>query len=361
MLEARHQISTAQFFVMMFVSRAAVTLTLNVRSLGGRNMLDSIPAYFLSMALGGLIALPILVLDRKYPGRNVCDAAQELWGPVGKVVPAVYAAYFILVNGASLGLFHIFLSDTLNPDFSAALTVALLLLAALYGAFRGVEAVARCSACVFALMLAGVALVFGVASFRFRSENLEPLFADGFSQLGESVLLFIARTSIFADMAVLLPMVRGKKGKGFLAWAGGTALFVSLVLFLVQGCLGRYASTQDFPVHTLSSMTEIRSMQRLDVVFVSVWILGLTVKLACDIYACRVCFSSISGKRRPGLSVALSGFLILLLAYAMAGNNGVRELLINRGFLFGCTAAVGLLPPLLVWGGTAIRERGKRE
>ncbi len=345
---------------MMFVSRVVVTIALNARFLGGENMLDAIVSYLLSMVLGVFIALPVWLLHRRYPDRNVGEAAQSLWGRAGKLVPLVYILYFVLVNGASLGLFQIFLLDTVNPDFSAALTMAAILAVALYGAFRGIETVARCAACVFAVLLAGTALVFGIVAFRFDPENLEPLFADGFSQTLRGTLLFIARTSIFADMAVLLPMVRGNKVKGFAGWAAGTAAFVSLLLLLLQGCLGRYAATQNFPVYTLSSITEVRSMQRLDAVFVGVWMMGLIIKLASDTYACLVCFASVSSKREPGLSVALTGLSVLLLDFATAGNRAVQGLLLHTGFLFWCTAATGCFLPLavLVWDGIRRRVKG---
>lgn len=363
-MEIRHKISSAQFFVMMFVSRVVVTIALNARFLGGENMLDSILSYLLAMALGFLIALPVWALDKRHPEQNVGDAAQAAWGKAGKLVPLFYILYFILVNGASLGLFQIFLLDTVNPDFSSALTVAAILGVALYGALRGIETVARCASCVFAFLLAGAALVFGIVAFRFQGENLEPAFYNGLSQTVQGIFLFISRTSVFADMAILLPMVRGKRVRGFAGWAGGTALFVSVLLLLLQGCLGRYAATQNFPVYALSSITEIRSMQRLDAIFVGVWMMGLIVKLACDIYACRVCFFSLSGKRRPRLSVILTGSLVLALAFTMAENRAVQNLLLNTHLLFWCAVFTGFLLPLLVLGGELLsrrKERGDRE
>ena len=107
------------------------------------------------------------------------------------------------------------LLDTVNPDFSSILVLLAIVGVALYGAFRGIETISRCATCVFAVLLLGVALVFRIVLFRFRTENPEPLFAGGLEQTARSVMLFVARTSIFADMAVLLPMVRGRSALGF--------------------------------------------------------------------------------------------------------------------------------------------------
>ncbi len=303
---AKHRISASQFFLMMFVSRIVVTIALNARYLGGENMLEAIFSYGLAMALGLLLALPVWGLARLYPELSIGDAAQAALGKAGKAVPLFYLFYFILVNGSSLGLFQIFLLDTVNPEFSSALTIAALLGVALYGAFRGIETVARCAVCVF---------------------------------------------------AVLLPMVKGRRKAGFFGWAGGTFLFTGILLLLLAGCLGPYAATQNFPVYALSSITEIRSMQRLDAVFVGVWMTGMIIKLACDLYACRVCFTSLAGRKCPKTALFLSGAAILLLAFAAAEKLTAQRILLNTRLLLFCTVGIGGVLPLLVWGIGWLKQR----
>ena len=355
------KISAAQFFISMFVSRVVVTIALNAQYTGGENMLDNIVSYVLAMALGFVIALPVWGLHRRRPQWSVGRAAVEDLGPVGRLVPLLYFAYFVLVNGTSLALFQLFLMDTINPAFPAGFIAAALAACALYGALRGIETIARCATCVFVLLLLGCGLVFGIVAGRFSPENLEPLFYNGLSQTYTGALLFIARTSIFADMAMLLPMVKGKKGLGFACWAGGTAAFVCLLLFLVVGCLGRYAYTQDFPVYALASITQVRSMQRLDAVFTGVWITGLVIKLAFDIYCCRACLSCM--RKTPGEARGAawaSALLILALALCTALMPQVRDVLLDTRLLFLCTVGMGFLVPLIVLAADLARGWGRR-
>lgn len=352
----KRKISAAQFFISMFVSRVVVTIALNARYTGGENMLDSIVSYVLAMALGFAIALPVWGLHRRRPQWDVCQAAVGDLGPVGKLAPLAYFGYFILVNGASLALFQLFLMETVNPAFSTGFVAAALVACALYGALRGIETIARCATCVFVLLLLGCGLVFGIVAGRFSPENLEPLFYNGFSQTYTGVLLFIARTSIFADMAMLLPMVKGKKGLGFACWAGGTAVFVCLLLFLLVGCLGRYAYTQEFPVYALASITQVRSMQRLDAIFTGVWMMGLVVKLAFDIYCCRACFSAMQKKPGEARGAAWAAALLMLaLALCASMLPGVRRMLLDTRLLFLCTVGVGFLLPLVVLAADLLR------
>ena len=354
----KHRISSSQFFIMMFVSRVVVTIALNARYLGGENMLEAILSCGLAMLLGIVIALPIWGLHRAYPTQSVGDAAQLALGKAGKAVPLFYILYFILINGSALGLFHIFLLDTVNPEFSSMLTVAAVLAVAVYGAYRGIETVARCAVCVFAILLLGTGLTFALVTFRFDPENLEPLFYNGWNQTLQGTALFLSRTSAFADMAVLLPMVNGKKKTGFFCWAGGTFLFIGVLLLLLAGCLGPYAATQNFPVFALSSLTEIRSMQRLDAVFVGVWMTGMIIKLACDLYACRVCFASLAGKRCPKTALLLAGGSILALALWASMSLEAQKIFLDTGLLFGSTAVIGGGLPLVLWLISGLRSRG---
>ena len=360
MEQVKHRISSSQFFITMFVSRVVVTIALNARYLGGENMLEAIFSCGLAMLLGIILALPIWGLHRAYPAETVGDISQLALGKAGKVVPLCYVLYFILINGSALGLFHIFLLDTVNPEFSSALTIAAVLAVAVYGAYRGIETVARCAVCVFAILLIGSGLTFALVASRFDPENLEPLFYNGWDQTLQGTALFLARTSAFADMAVLLPMVNGKKKTGFFCWAGGTFLFIGVLLLLLAGCLGPYAATQNFPVFVLSSLTEIRSMQRLDAVFVGVWMTGMIVKLACDLYACRVCFASLMGKRCPKTAIFLAGGVILLLAFWAAASPGAQKILLDTGLLFGATVAIGSALPLLLWIVGKLRKKEKQ-
>lgn len=360
-MQTKHKISAAQFFITMFVSRAVITIALNAQYTGGENLLDNTVSYVLAMLLGFLIALPIWGLHKRYPDFSVNEVAKLDLGKAGRLVPLCYILYFILVNAASLALFEIFLLDTVNPDFSAAFVAAAVVGVALYGAFRGLETVSRCATCVFVALLAGCLLVFGIVAARFQADNLEPLFYNGWSQTAQGVALFIARTSIFADMAILLPQVKGRKKLGFACWSGGTALFVCTLILLLVGCLGRYAYTQNFPVYALASITEVRSMQRLDAVFIGVWMMGLIIKLACDIYACRVCFSSLTKKRRPGITVPGTALVILALALWAAASMRVQHVLLDTRLLFLCTVFTGFLVPLLVLIGDSVKHRKKKD
>lgn len=345
----RTRISAAQFFIAMFVSRTAVTITINARFMGGESLLDNVISYLLAMALGVLVALPIWLSVRTGEGKSVPTLAVERLGPAGKAVPLAYGLYFVAAGGLSLALFQIFLMDAVNPGFSAGLVILALVAVALYGALRGIETVARCAICVFAALLLACGLVFAIVATRFRADYLEPLFQHGFTQTAQGMLVFLSRASIFADMAVLLPQVNGKRKLGFFWWMLGTAAFVSVTILLTVGCLGRYAYTQNFPVYVLASLTEVESLQRLDAVFTGVWMMGLIIQVACGLYACRVCFWSVTGKKEPRWAVWTAAGAMLALAWGVADGDIFQGVLMDVGWVTLGTVTVGAVLPWIVW------------
>ena len=353
----RHTISAAQFFGMMFVSRVTLTISLNAQAAAGESLLDAILSYGLAMGAGALIALPLWGLCRRRPGLPAGDLARLLWGEAaGRAVALGYVAYFLVINGASLALFQIFLLDTVRPDFSSALVVAAVVAVAAYGAWRGVETLARCAACVLAALLLGCGLIFGLSGQRFLGENLRPALQEGLAPLARGTALFLSRTSLFADMAVLLPFVQGRMRLGFALWSGGTFLFVGALVLLLAGCLGPYAYTQNFPVYALASITEIHSLQRLDPVFIGVWMMGLTVKVGADLYACRICWAALSPKRpAPGKLAAALGAGLVALAAGGAFFLPLQGALLDTRLWLILTGIFGLGIPLALWAGDRLR------
>lgn len=332
----RDTLGPGEFWVMLFVGRAVVSVGLNARYLGGENFLEGILSALLALGAQLLLALPLWRLYRRAP--NFSPA--ETWP-----IAAAYLVYYLGADAASLGLFQIFLTDCVNPEFSTALVLAALLFAAAFGACRGVETVCRASLPVFAALLLGSGLVLGFAAFHFDPENLAPLFRRGLSQTAHGAVMLFPRTAVLGELVFLLPCLRGRGRAGLFWWTAALFAFLALLLLLLAGSLGPYALTRDFPVYALSGMTEARVVQRLDAVLVGLWMTGLIIKLAAELVLCRLCLAALPGKRRPRLQ--LFGFcgLILALSWAVVQSPAVQALLLDSRLL--CAGALltgGLLP-----------------
>ena len=210
------------------------------------------------------------------------------------------------------------------------------------------------------LLLLGTVLVFSLVARRFDTENLEPLLAGGPAQLLRGGALFLSRTSLFAEMAVLLPYVRGRKGLGFAVWMGSTSFYVGVLILLIAGCLGQYAYTQNFPVYALMSITEVSSMQRLDGVFTGVWLMGLIVQSACALTACKVCAATLTKGKYSLLLLTVAGGAMVGLGFAIGSSYLFQSVLMDTRLWLVLTGILGAGVPLGILVARKIRrERGK--
>lgn len=345
-----HTISAAQFFAVQFLIRVTMTIALDPSAIAGENPLNTLLSYGLAMVLGAGLAVPVWLLHRQ-PGVAFGEQARKALGPLGRVVGLFYILYFVAANALSLGAFLELLEKRLHPEFPLVLILAAVVAVAAYGAWRGLETIARAGACLCVLVLAGTALLFGTAAGRFQWENLQPL-GDAPALRGAAV--FLSRTSLFAEMAVLLPYVRGRRGLGFALWSLGTTVFVAALTLLLAGCLGPYAATQDFPVYTLASLSEVASLQRLEPVFAVLWMAGLLPQVAMGLYACRVCAASLGGNRPPWVIVPAA------LGLWAVSSKGVQSAFQDSSLWLTLTLLTGGGVPLVLWLLNKLRRKGAR-
>ena len=165
-----HTISAAQFFAVQFLIRVTMTIALDPSAIAGENPLNTLLSYGLAMVLGAGLAVPVWLLHRQ-PGMAFGEQARKALGPLGRVVGLFYILYFVAANALSLGAFLELLEKRLHPEFPLVLILAAVVAVAAYGAWRGLETIARAGACLCVLVLAGTALLFGTAAGRFQWET----------------------------------------------------------------------------------------------------------------------------------------------------------------------------------------------
>ncbi len=123
------KISALQLYLMLFLSRVIVSITINVQTIGGSNLIESI---FSSLGLFlylTVFSLPLFVLHKSHPEASLLQIAENNCGR-GVSIPmsAIYALYFIVMNIFSLSLFLTLLVNTTDPvasRFSIVLVVLL--------------------------------------------------------------------------------------------------------------------------------------------------------------------------------------------------------------------------------------------
>ena len=362
------KISALQLYLMLFLSRIIVSITINAQTVGSGNLLENV---FSSLGLFlylTVFSLPIFALHKNHPECSLLQIAEKNHGR-GASVPlaVVYALYFVMMNVFSLSLFLTLLVNTTNP---AATSVSIVLVAvgiALYGALRGIETISRASVCIFILFLLGMTMIFLAVSPNVTARYVMPLFYNGIYQTARGFFVFTARCSSLAEFAVLMPFLadrnsrNGKAHKilGFAVWNGGVTVFLSVLLFFIVSCLGEYATLQIFPAHTLASIAEIAGIQRLDALFIGIGMMTLIVRIACGLFCIAVCMTPIPTRPRAWLTAGIA-LIAAVAALWLTGDVTRAGTVFRTAYLLPFSVLTGAVLPGLIWLSDVIKQKRRR-
>lgn len=358
----KHQtkISAGQFFLLLFISHVITSITINAQTVGNSNFLDNMLSALLFAAVTGLFSIPIFALNHRYPEDSLPALAEKKMGGFGYGVSAVYGLYFLCMNIFSLTLFLVLLVNTINPS-AAKWSIALVICGiALYGAVKGIETVSRAAICVFVIFLLSIGAIFISLIPNVDFSYTEPLFRDGISQTMRGFLVFSARSTSLAELAVLLCFVQGKKRKGFAFWLLGVVAFICILLFFIVSCLGEYGYFQLFPAYTLASVAEIIGIQRFDALFIGICMMTLVIRIACGLFAISECVSRVSKPRTRTVALCILTAFTAVAALWISGNATRMQAIFRTEIMLPFTVLTAVILPVVVWLASFVK-RGKRQ
>ena len=235
-MQKQYRISAGQLFSILFVNRSVIMLTHNTLLGGGENMVDNILSALLALVLNFVLILPLYFLHRRNPQENVLETGERLVGKPGAILLAVfYGLYFMAIDSYYLSFFQIFLNNIMEPLMPVWLVALAFVAVVCYAAYLGIEAIARTAGFALAIILIGMVWI-GVALLpKIQWINYDPFLYNGPKQLFTGTALFLARSTGFSTMALLLPRVSGKKKLKFCIWNTG---IYCLMIFLLLGMVG---------------------------------------------------------------------------------------------------------------------------
>jgi len=232
----------------------------------------------------------ILALSRRFPGKTIVEAGEEAGGPFLGTIAAL--AYFIFFM-ASLILFLRQFSETIITAFLPQTPISVItagfLVVIIYSTYIGLEAISRTAGLLIGFIIGSLALITVLLiPFMVASYNLFPFWGSGpdiVARLGAT------RTSLFGEILIvglIAPLLSGKElgrvGITSLAAAIGIMTFVEVIYLIIFPLPASAVFT--FPLYSGARLVFIgRFVQRIDAIFVFVWIITALIKLAATMYA----------------------------------------------------------------------------
>lgn len=282
-----NKIAPISIFFLLYISRIVITMT-NIHSVTmGKMKTDILVSVLLSMGLTLILSMPAILCYQKH--KSPFDI---------KWLGFIYSLYFIFLAALNISRFAYFASTTLNPDTQAWIFIIIVTACAGYGALLGIEGIARFTSFAFVLLLAAIlsVLIFNVKNY--DELNLYPAFTNDVDTVIKNTLLM---TSSSGEMVIFLCLSKHINGNGVKPYVRSVTMsyLTIFVLFLfVIAVMGDAAALQSFPLYTFFQLAKVSLFQRLDVLHISFWILGIFVKSVLLIYCASISFKPMKNKTK---------------------------------------------------------------
>ena len=344
------RVTVFQFFALLFTARVLIVLFINGSFTGGNHFLDNVISCLLGALANCVLALPLYFLYRAQPAVSVPAGTVQLAHKAGRLAPAYYTVYFVLIDSIYLSLFQLFMANVMEPNAVTWVLGLVTVAAACYAACLGLEAIVRAAVVMMVIVLLGTALILSGLFGRMDWLHLRPLFFEGPRQALQGCIVALGFGSELPALAILMPHVKGKRLRGFLWWNALTYGFTALVIFAAVAACGDYLNNQLFPLYTAASVAHLSILERMDVLFVIAWMGGLFLKLAVDFHMIRQCTGLVCKRANHPAAIFVAGAVVFVVTQVVFSSLAVQKILLNIwvALVLSLVASAGVPLVLLV-------------
>jgi spore germination protein KB len=285
-------------FLIFEASTAILYAPARVAALAGP---DSWLAVSLGDGLYGLLVLLVAVaLGKRFPAQVFAEYLPEILGKVpGKLLAAVYALILVQYGSAILNEGSTFVQLILLGLTPPVVLDTVLTAMAIYGAYLGIEVIARENGMALPAWVLLVTLLLFLAAREMNFNNLKPVLENG--------LLPVLRASLFHSgwrgevffMLMLYPYLNQKQEalKTGLLWLGSVMILAGVVHAVIVGVLGApVVAHLIYPFEALAGYISVGNfLERLEIVVSVFLIAAFIIKLAIIYHSAGIAVASTLG------------------------------------------------------------------
>lgn len=304
------KLGALQIASLLFVSRVFSILTHSGSEFSGFGdttiMLGSFIAGICSILLAYLISWVI----RRNKANNLLDLAGAASDRFGKFAYVTVGIVCLLVSIVTMVNFQHFLSLAVYPQMGNSLFIICLSAVCVYAAFLGLEAISRFSVIIAVLVVISVIVAASGLSGDIRIINLNSPFEFGVKPILFSAYQGVVGNTELLLFVVLLGRLNRKGNHTFTASMILSMTCYQIVFFLMVATLGDYSSSQSFPIYTLMASANISIFQRLDFIFMVIWIFISFLKISLYLNVSDQCIRRAFPKLKRGIGITASAVVI---------------------------------------------------
>lgn len=317
----KNKIAPFSIFCLLFVGRVSLSLTY-IQSVSANVLAgDMLISIVLAMAFSVILALPVIFCCKK--NKNPFDI---------KWLGILYALYFVFTAAVNVSRFAYFASTTLNPDARAWMFGLIMVLAATYAAYLGIEGIARFSS--FALiffMIAALSVIF-CNLYDFNEINLYPVIVNKPVTIAKNTFLLTTNSIEIIMFLCLTKRVNGNAVKQMVFSILASFLTLFILIYILLAVMGDSASMKPFPLFTFFQLARIGNIERIDAFQISFWLFAVFLKVGLLIYCASISVKALKQKNKC-IVFGLATFIIALVLSKTIIAVGISPLILGVVFL----------------------------
>ena len=348
-------ISYKQLAAVIIVCRIFTLMTHVPLIRQGYSAAVQISAEAVSALIQAVMLIPAVIFyskDRHDPAERAFVLG-KVWG---YAVSAVYLIYFTVTAAMNGGIFTDFLRSRFSESVTGAAAAVLLVIVCFYCAYCGIEGIARASAAVLILFIIMTIVMVTGGIDKMQTENLRTDFSG--SLFLNALTEDISRCTETALLCFAGKYTADRFRCGAYYSVCGKLLCTVFVTFVSLLVLGDYAYMSLYPYLDIGSSAGVRFLQRIDAVYMIVWVLTAVIFISTEIFFSASVLETAFHFRRSTACITVSVIvMLLLLAGIYASAEQIYESIASLPLQL---AAVTLIPLIILiaerWGS---REKKK--
>lgn len=335
------KISCGQLLALLLICRIFTLMTFVPLISDGYSFSARLIAAVISVIIQGIVIVPVILLNKAYPGKTVTSLISEKSRFWGYAASAAYLVFFLAYSTLAVLNFTRFLRQRFFPEENSILMLFILLAVCVYCAHCGIEGLARSSLFVLAIFLIMLVLISVSSASDFQMVNF---YTYGYeNNLFSAVVEDIARNSEITAAAFLIKNLKDRCKCSLYGLLASKLAIIELVTMLIISVLGDYAHLTDYPFMSVGSFSGTHLFQRNDSLYLIIWTITSVIAISLFIHISCGLIHELVPTMRYGSSAAA----LIVFAAASAVNIMGKDTSDINNFAFAAAAVIiftGIIP-----------------
>ena len=306
--------TAAQMFMIMTLSRIFVTIMYIPPTNEKFYVSDLMVQILIGFVSLIITAFPIYLLMRSNNNSGFLERCSNVSGFFGKLASLLLLLGILFFSLRTLLRFELFVTTVIFPGADLRFFLVLMALSCLYAAVMGMSVIGRVTEMFFALVILCIVFVLASTAGRIEFTNFTPFLYGGIESPLKTGLLSMGVTIELMYPIMLKDKITGNSKACIYPWIVSNMAFLFIIMFWQAGVLGDYANTQLFPFFSLTALTTIGFLERLDAVLTAVWIVSVFVKISMFIHMGGMCLRTMFKPLSPKKSLYVMGAGLVIMS-----------------------------------------------